>query len=100
MTAALVAAVMLPLSAEAKNNGKNKAAKGNGNGPAFCRSGEGHPVHGRQWCRDKGWDVAQQRDGDRDRERRDRDERERQERERERERERENRERARTRWPF
>lgn len=26
-----------------------------GNGPAFCRSGRGHPVHGRQWCRDKGW---------------------------------------------
>lgn len=26
-----------------------------GNGPAFCRSGRGHPVHGRGWCRDRGW---------------------------------------------
>ena len=104
VTAALVAVVMLPFSAEAKNN-KNKAAKANGNGPAFCRSGEGHPVHGRQWCRDKGWDVSgtsvfdlgrvRQRDRDRDeRERRDREDREREERDRE------NRERARQRWPF
>jgi hypothetical protein len=29
-----------------------------GNGPAFCRSGEGHPVHGRQWCIDKGWGLG------------------------------------------
>lgn len=44
----------------------------NGNGPAFCRNGRGHPVHGRQWCRDKGWD--RDRDWDRrDRDRRDRD---------------------------
>ena len=34
----------------------------NGNGPAFCRSGQGHPVHGREWCRDKGWDLGSQRD--------------------------------------
>lgn len=24
-------------------------------GPPFCRNGEGHPVHGMQWCRDKGF---------------------------------------------
>lgn len=29
-----------------------------GKGPAFCRSGEGHPVHGRQWCRDKGFGLG------------------------------------------
>jgi hypothetical protein len=106
VTAGLVALVMLPFSAEAKNN-KNKAAKGNGNGPAFCRSGEGHPVHGRQWCRDKGWDVSgtsvfdrdRTRQRDRDRDERDRESRERAERERE-ERDRENRDRARIRWPF
>jgi hypothetical protein len=23
--------------------------------PAFCRSGAGHPVHGRRWCVDKGY---------------------------------------------
>jgi hypothetical protein len=27
-----------------------------GGGPPFCRSGRGHPVHGRAWCREKGWD--------------------------------------------
>lgn len=26
-----------------------------GNGPPFCRNGQGHPVHGQQWCRDKGY---------------------------------------------
>lgn len=27
----------------------------NGNGPKFCRNGQGHPVHGMAWCREKGW---------------------------------------------
>lgn len=31
---------------------RGKSAKG---GPAFCRSGAGHPVHGRQWCARKGY---------------------------------------------
>lgn len=26
-----------------------------GNGPPFCRNGAGHPVHGMEWCRRKGW---------------------------------------------
>src|SRR5687768_7213323 len=30
--------------------------KSKGNGPAFCRNGQGHPVHGWAWCEDKGWD--------------------------------------------
>lgn len=34
------------------------------NGPAFCRSGEGHPVHGRQWCRDKGFALGRERSRD------------------------------------
>lgn len=29
-----------------------------GGGPAFCRSGVGHPVHGRDWCRQKGFDPG------------------------------------------
>jgi hypothetical protein len=29
-----------------------------GNAPAFCRSGAGHPVHGRQWCLDKGFGLG------------------------------------------
>jgi hypothetical protein len=28
------------------------------NGPAFCRSGEGHPVWGREWCLDKGFGLG------------------------------------------
>jgi hypothetical protein len=24
-------------------------------GPAFCRNGRGHPVHGWRWCVEKGW---------------------------------------------
>lgn len=30
----------------------------NGKGPAFCRSGAGHPVHGRQWCVNKGFGLG------------------------------------------
>jgi hypothetical protein len=37
----------------------------NGNGPAFCRSGAGHPVHGREWCRRRGYDVGRDRGWDR-----------------------------------
>jgi hypothetical protein len=29
-----------------------------GNAPAFCRSGAGHPVHGREWCLDKGFGLG------------------------------------------
>jgi hypothetical protein len=28
------------------------------NAPAFCRSGAGHPVHGREWCLDKGFGLG------------------------------------------
>jgi hypothetical protein len=30
----------------------------NGNAPAFCRSGEGHPVWGREWCLDRGFGLG------------------------------------------
>lgn len=36
----------------------NTSKQKKGKGPAFCRSGEGHPVHGRQWCRDKGFGLG------------------------------------------
>jgi hypothetical protein len=39
-------------------------------GPPFCRNGQGHPVHGRRWCVEKGYPVG--RDG-RESDRRDRD---------------------------
>jgi hypothetical protein len=29
-----------------------------GSAPAFCRSGAGHPVWGRQWCLDKGFGLG------------------------------------------
>lgn len=30
--------------------------------PSFCRSGEGHPVFGREWCLDKGFGLGDYRD--------------------------------------
>jgi hypothetical protein len=33
---------------------------GQGGAPAFCRSGAGHPVHGRQWCVRKGFGLGTQ----------------------------------------
>jgi hypothetical protein len=27
----------------------------NGNGPPFCRNGQGHPTKGWRWCEEKGW---------------------------------------------
>jgi len=39
--------------AEGSNAGGK--AKDNGQGPPFCRNGQGHPVHGQRWCQDKGW---------------------------------------------
>jgi hypothetical protein len=33
-------------------------AQGRGGGPPFCRSGQGHPVHGWAWCVEKGWAPA------------------------------------------
>lgn len=38
-------------------NDRSQRADRRGNGPPFCRSGAGHPVHGRAWCREKGWDA-------------------------------------------
>lgn len=33
-----------------------------GGAPSFCRSGQGHPVWGRQWCLDKGFGLGPQQD--------------------------------------
>ena len=54
----VVAALMvlgIPLDAAAQGRGNN-SNRGNGGGPAFCRSGAGHRVHGGEWCRQRGWD--------------------------------------------
>lgn len=41
--------------------GDHSEADRQGGAPAFCRSGEGHPVWGRTWCVDKGFGLG---DGD------------------------------------
>ncbi len=57
------AMLMAFISADAFAQGRGKAKqRSQNNGPAFCRSGQGHPVHGWQWCADRGWD----RNGNRD----------------------------------
>ena len=39
-----------------RSQGRGRGAKvKNGNGPPFCRNGQGHPTKGWQWCVDKGW---------------------------------------------
>lgn len=52
--------VLLPFEADAQGRGKAKGEKGGG--PAFCRSGAGHPVFGWEWCRERGWDGTDGRD--------------------------------------
>lgn len=34
------------------------ARGGKKGGPPFCRNGQGHPVHGRRWCVDKGFGLG------------------------------------------
>ena len=41
-----------------KKNKKHKNKDKNGEGPKFCRNGEGHPVYGMEWCRQKGYDTG------------------------------------------
>jgi len=53
--------LVMPMNADAQGRG-NKAR--NGNGPAFCRNGQGHPVHGWEWCRQKGWGEGTSRSAD------------------------------------
>jgi hypothetical protein len=40
-------------NALAQNRDRDRDDNG---GPAFCRSGAGHPVFGWEWCRERGWD--------------------------------------------
>ncbi|MEO5510323.1 MAG: hypothetical protein ABIV28_06915 [Longimicrobiales bacterium] len=44
-------------------NGITYVKPKNGPGPSFCRSGAGHPVHGRSWCIDKGFGIGTDRWG-------------------------------------
>lgn len=63
LAAGLGLAVMLPQPANAQGRGRgngNANAVAKANGPAFCRSGAGHPVYGRAWCLDKGFALGSQ----------------------------------------
>jgi hypothetical protein len=51
----VVTASLLTLPAAAQ---RGKAKGKQQNGPAFCRSGAGHPVYGRQWCLDHGFGLG------------------------------------------
>ena len=64
LAALLMAAADADAQGRGRGNGNRErntargAVNSQGNGPAFCRSGEGHPVHGWEWCREKGWDRS------------------------------------------
>lgn len=50
--------VILGRDDRGRGNTRSGQRSGQGNargGPPFCQNGQGHPVHGRQWCRDKGF---------------------------------------------
>lgn len=52
----LVPAILLAfMSTDSLAQGRGRGNQGRGQGPAFCRSGQGHPVYGWQWCEDLGW---------------------------------------------
>ncbi|HXH23845.1 MAG TPA: hypothetical protein VNI78_01275 [Vicinamibacterales bacterium] len=65
-----LAAVLLIGPADVLAQGRGHARGRSDNGPAFCRSGQGHPVFGWQWCRERGWGDGRVRDVRRARDRR------------------------------
>lgn len=57
--------VVSPRRAERWDEGRDRrvryddrGTRKQGKGPAFCRSGAGHPVHGRRWCVEKGFGLG------------------------------------------
>jgi hypothetical protein len=50
-----VALLLLVPSSNALAQNRDRDRDDNG-GPAFCRSGAGHPTFGWEWCRERGWD--------------------------------------------
>lgn len=41
-----------------RDSDSDRYNRGKKNGPKFCQNGQGHPVHGRDWCRQKGYDLG------------------------------------------
>jgi hypothetical protein len=61
LAAGLAVAATMPDAAAAQGRGNGRGnGRGVANGPAFCRSGAGHPVFGRAWCVDKGFALGSQ----------------------------------------
>lgn len=52
---------------ERRDTRYDSRVRGKQNGPKFCQNGQGHPVHGRAWCREKGYDLGRGYVRDRDR---------------------------------
>ncbi|MBI4265156.1 MAG: hypothetical protein HY657_12340 [Acidobacteria bacterium] len=52
--ATLLVAILLPADTLAQGRGRGGGADRD-RGPAFCRSGAGHPVFGWEWCEQRGW---------------------------------------------
>jgi hypothetical protein len=53
--------LVIPVLAFAFLASEASAQGGGNNGPAFCRSGQGHPVHGWAWCEARGWERSRGR---------------------------------------
>jgi hypothetical protein len=59
LTAGISLAACLPAPASAQGRGQgNGNAVAKASGPAFCRSGAGHPVYGRAWCLNQGFALG------------------------------------------
>lgn len=46
---------------DSERYGRYNGPGDNDRGPKFCQNGQGHPVHGTAWCRQKGWENARLR---------------------------------------
>ncbi len=55
----VIAALFILVSSSSALAKDNDRDAGRDNGPAFCRNGEGHPVFGWEWCRERGFDRAE-----------------------------------------
>jgi len=51
----LIVAILL-LAPSSNALAQNRDRRDDNGGPAFCRSGAGHPQFGWEWCRQRGWD--------------------------------------------
>ncbi|MEX2582576.1 MAG: hypothetical protein WD766_04855 [Gemmatimonadota bacterium] len=43
---------------DGRGQSSRRAGAGSGEGPPFCRNGQGHPVFGRDWCYERGFGLG------------------------------------------